>query len=108
MPHFDGASGSETESADSWYHGLQMKWEKRFSKGLTMLAHYTWAKMLDDVSNGSGNLDWLSNTSGSNLQTRLDYRLEKSLLVERRGAPFRGHGRLPDPVRSGQAAGRQH
>jgi hypothetical protein len=78
MQQFDGAGGSETNTGDSWYHGLQMKWEKRFSKGLTMLAHYTWSKMLDTVSNGSSNLDWLSSTSGRNVQSVLDYRLEKS------------------------------
>jgi hypothetical protein len=78
MQQFDGAGGSETATGDSWYHGLQMKWEKRFSKGLTMLAHYTWAKMLDTVSNGSSNLDWLSSTSGRNVQAVYDYRLEKS------------------------------
>ncbi len=79
MTQFDGASRSEPGTADSWYHALQLKWEKRFSKGFQMLAHYTWAKFLDDVSNGSSNLDWLSNSSGRYLQNLYDYRQEKSL-----------------------------
>ena len=78
MTHFDGASRSEPGNGDSWYHALQMKWEKRFSRGLQMLAHYTWAKFLDDVSNGSSNLDWLSASNGRYLQNLWDYRQEKS------------------------------
>jgi len=78
MPQFDGANGSEISAGDSWYQGLQVRWEKRFSKGLSMLAHYTWSKMLDTVSNGSSNLDWLSSTSGRNLQSLFNYKLEKS------------------------------
>jgi Carboxypeptidase regulatory-like domain len=78
MPQFDGANGSEISAGDSWYQGLQVRWEKRLSKGLSMLAHYTWSKMLDTVSNGSSNLDWLSSTSGRNLQSLFNYRLEKS------------------------------
>ncbi|MCL5743175.1 MAG: hypothetical protein M1541_04480, partial [Acidobacteria bacterium] len=79
MPQFDGAGGSEPNTGDSWYHSLQMKWEKRFSKGLTFLSHYTWAKMLDTISNGSGNLNWLSTTAGSNVQDPFNYKLEKAL-----------------------------
>ncbi|MEZ5354545.1 MAG: TonB-dependent receptor [Bryobacteraceae bacterium] len=39
------------------YHGLVTKLEKRFSKGLTFLASYTWAHALDnldEVGNGEG------------------------------------------------------
>lgn len=78
-PQFDGAGSSELNTADSWYHAMQLKWEKRFSKGLTALAHYTWSKFLDDVSNGSSNLDWLSNTNGRNLQNVWNFAQEKSL-----------------------------
>ena len=79
MPQFDGASGSEPGTGDSWYNALQIKWEKRFTHGFQALAHYTWAKFEDDVSNGSGNLDWLSATNGRNLQNLFNYRAEKSL-----------------------------
>lgn len=79
MTQFDGAGSSELGNGDSYYHSLQVKWEKRFSHGFQMLAHYTWSKMLDDVSNGSSNLDWLSNSNGRYLQNLFDYRQEKAL-----------------------------
>jgi hypothetical protein len=79
MPHFDGTSvgTAEPPRADSNYHALQVKWEKRFSKGLTMLAHYTFAKMIDDASYGSGNYGWLG--GNSSLQYIHNLRLERSL-----------------------------
>jgi len=81
MPHFDGASAgtSEPPTANSYYHALQMKWEKRFSQGLTFLGHYTWSKMMDDSSVSSGNLTWLGGTTS--LQNPLNRALEKSLSV---------------------------
>jgi hypothetical protein len=77
MPQFDGASGSEPNTADGTYNALQIKYEKRFSKGLTMLMHYTWSKMLDDVSVTSGNLTWLG--GNTNLQNPLNLAMEKAL-----------------------------
>jgi hypothetical protein len=52
MPQFDGTSSGTAEPpvGNSFYHALQIKWDKRFSKGLTFLGHYTWAKMIDDSS----------------------------------------------------------
>jgi hypothetical protein len=77
MPHFNGASRSEPNRGDSVYHGLQMKVEKRFSKGFTALAHYTWSKMIDNSSVSSGNVTWLGGTTS--MQNRFDYRQERSL-----------------------------
>ncbi len=79
MPHFDGTNVATAEppAADSNYHALQMKWEKRYSKGLTMLAHYTFAKMIDNASYGSGNYGWLG--GNSSLQYIHNLRLERSL-----------------------------
>jgi hypothetical protein len=34
---------------NSSYHGLNTKFEKRYSSGLSFLMNYTWSKMLDDV-----------------------------------------------------------
>ena len=79
MTQFDGASGSEMGTGDSWYNGMSVKWEKRFYHGFQMLAHYTWSKFEDDVSNGSSNLDWLSASNGRYLQNYWNYAQEKSL-----------------------------
>jgi hypothetical protein len=79
MPQFDGASvgTSEPPRADSNYHALQMKWEKRYSRGLTMLAHYTWSKMIDNSSHGSGNYSWLGGSTS--IQNVWDLRGERAL-----------------------------
>jgi hypothetical protein len=65
FPHYDGANVGQAEPArgDSNYHALQLKWEKRFSKGLTALTHYTWAKMIDNASHASGNVSWLGGST---------------------------------------------
>jgi len=79
MPHFDGASTGTAEPprADSNYHALQLRWEKRYSKGLTMLAHYTWSKMIDNSSHGSGNYAWLGGSTS--IQNVWNLRGERSL-----------------------------
>ncbi|MDX2270234.1 MAG: TonB-dependent receptor [Bryobacter sp.] len=79
MPHFDGTGVGQSEPArgDSNYHALQIKWEKRYSAGLTMLAHYTWSKMIDNVSHTSGNVAWLGGSTA--LQNIHDLRGERSL-----------------------------
>ena len=79
MPHFDGANvgTAEPPRADSNYHAMQLKWEKRYSTGLTMLAHYTWSKMIDNSSHGSGNYGWLGGATA--IQNVFDLRGERSL-----------------------------
>lgn len=50
----DGRFGSVTQlqtGANSIYNALQATLEKRFSRGLTILANYTWSHCIDNVSN---------------------------------------------------------
>lgn len=40
----------------SSYHSLQASYQRRYSKGVTVQANYTWAKSLDDISRGRAEL----------------------------------------------------
>ncbi|MFN7937511.1 MAG: TonB-dependent receptor [Bryobacteraceae bacterium] len=46
--------GNVTTTAPMWgnssYHGVNLKYEKRFSDGLNLLANYTFSKFIDDVA----------------------------------------------------------
>ncbi len=39
---------------DAEYHAMQLKLQKRFAKGLSLLAHYTWSKSMDIGGTGNG------------------------------------------------------
>lgn len=57
FPDFGAITWNE-QSASSIYHALQVKVERRFYKGLTMLASYTWSKNIDqDSDNTEGYYD---------------------------------------------------
>lgn len=42
-----------SNSGHSTYHGLQSRFERRFSRGWYMLASYTWSKSIDNQSTGT-------------------------------------------------------
>jgi hypothetical protein len=46
-PQFDQVSSVLADLANSTYHALEVKFEKRYSRGLTLLASYTWSKNID-------------------------------------------------------------
>jgi hypothetical protein len=46
FPQFDQVFGT-TNDGYSWYHSLQMRLEKRFARGLTLLGTYTWSKYME-------------------------------------------------------------
>src|SRR5262245_17472870 len=75
-----GVSGSALNNANSIYHAVQFQFEKRFSKGLAMIAHYTIAKLIDDSSFSDGNVGWLGGVT--DVQNPFNLRLERSLSAQ--------------------------
>jgi hypothetical protein len=60
-PQFPGVyEGFAEFVANSWYNALQVKYEKRYSKGLNIVASYSLAKATDDSSASSNG--WLGNS----------------------------------------------
>jgi Carboxypeptidase regulatory-like domain/TonB dependent receptor len=68
FPQFTGVGMEDPPWANSIYHALQIKAEKRFSHGLQFLVTYVWSKSLDDSSTTGGAVSWLG---GNALQTHL-------------------------------------
>lgn len=54
-PHFNGVSATNAAWSNSNYHALQTRFEKRFSRGFSMLASYTFSKTLSDGADGLWN-----------------------------------------------------
>ena len=46
-PHFQGVTSNNRTYADSTYHALQARVERRFDKGLTLLGSYAFSKTMD-------------------------------------------------------------
>ncbi len=53
-PNF-GSVGLFSSDNNSHYDSLRLNLEKRFSRGFTILANYTWSRMLDDLSPNGAN-----------------------------------------------------
>ena len=58
-PQFFGFAGDEPPIANSIYHAVQFRAEKRFSNGLEFLATYVFSKSIDDASLTSTNSEYL-------------------------------------------------
>jgi hypothetical protein len=52
-PNFAGIANQQS-NGNSIYHSLQLSLNKRFSKGFSLLASYTWSKLIDDSSGDGG------------------------------------------------------
>lgn len=81
-PHHAGGVGgylAPPNIANSIYHSVQFKYEKRFSRGLAMLAHYTISKLISDSDVSSSDVNWLG--GGTGVQNWKNLRLERSLSV---------------------------
>jgi hypothetical protein len=80
-PQYNGASrgGSEPPMGDTIYHSMQFKFERRFARGLSMLAHYTISKAIDNVADGSSSWNWLGGSSS--MQDMFNLRNERALSI---------------------------
>ncbi|MBZ5664155.1 MAG: TonB-dependent receptor [Acidobacteriia bacterium] len=76
-PQFYGFAGDEPPIANSIYHALQVRAEKRFSNGLQFLTTYTFSKSIDDSSLTSTNSGYLG--SFASLQNPNNPHGERSL-----------------------------
>jgi len=79
-PQYSGGMGGYTAPpniGNSIYHSVQFKYEKRFSQGLSLLAHYTISKLISDSDSPGTDIDWLGGFTG--LQNWKDLRQERSL-----------------------------
>ena len=68
-PQYNSISVSES-NANSNYHSLQAKLERRFSNGLTFLAAYTWSHFID-------NAEPVLDTSGAGIQNAFNLAAER-------------------------------
>jgi hypothetical protein len=76
-PQFTGFGVLAFPSANSIYHAFQLRVEKRLSRGLQLLANYTFSKSIDDASVAHGGTVWLGGSTS--LQDPNKYYLERSL-----------------------------
>jgi hypothetical protein len=76
-PQYTGLFLNTPTIGNSIYHGLQVKFEKRMTRGLSAIAHYTWAKLIDDSSNSG--YDFFG--GDSQVQNIWNLQLERALSV---------------------------
>lgn len=77
-PHFLRLEAFDRNGANSEYHGVTARVEKRFSHGLTLIGSYTTSKLMDDFSGIPG---W-QGAAPARDRTRYDARREWSLNEE--------------------------
>jgi Carboxypeptidase regulatory-like domain len=53
-PQYDGVSAFRVPGAESIYHAMTLRLDKRFSNGISLLSSYTWGKLIDDASTTVG------------------------------------------------------
>ncbi len=79
-PQYENYMGGYTSPpyiGNSIYHAVQFKYQKRFSQGLSLLAHYTISKLISDSDSPGTDIDWIAGYTG--LQDWTNLRLERSL-----------------------------
>ena len=99
-PQYSGVSASNAGYANSNYHALQTRFEKRFSRGLSFLVAYTFSKTITDGSDGL----WNRADGGRDNYCRS---CERAVSSVRSAAPRDHEHHLRIAVRAGQSSGRE-
>ena len=78
-PEYSSVGGyrASRNIGNSIYHALQLKYEKRFSRGLTAIAHYTFSKMISDSDSSGSDVEWLA--GATSVQDIFNLRNERSI-----------------------------
>ncbi|MBS1850501.1 MAG: TonB-dependent receptor [Acidobacteria bacterium] len=77
-PQFDGSfAGLPLLAASSWYHSLQVRFQKRTTHYVSFEGNYTWAKATDYSSAGAN--AWIGNLGADNPQVLDDLAAEHSV-----------------------------
>jgi hypothetical protein len=78
-PAYSGVGGyrAEPNIGDSSYQSLQIKYEKRFSHGLSVIAHYTFSKMISNSDEAGSDVEWTA-LAGS-IQNLFNLKQERSV-----------------------------
>ncbi|MBM3785759.1 MAG: hypothetical protein FJW30_15460 [Acidobacteria bacterium] len=79
-PQFGGVMVINDTSANSTYHAMNLKMEKRYRAGAGFLMAYTWSKLISDARNGLPTLDNNQNAGlNPGVQNWYDLRSERSV-----------------------------
>jgi hypothetical protein len=75
FPHHTGVEIAANGNRNSTYQSMQVKVEKRFGSGGSILGAYTWAKLIADTDTGTG---WLESGGGFGAQNWRNLQLERA------------------------------
>jgi hypothetical protein len=75
-PEYTGVTAANDGNRDSIYHSMQVKVEKRFRQGGTVLAAYTWSKNIGDIETG---MSWLEAGPLAGIQNNNNLRQERAV-----------------------------
>ena len=71
-PQYTGVTGTLNGKRDSIYHSMQVKLQKQFRGGASVLAAYTYSKLISDIEAGRGWLEAAGGIAGIQDNNRLD------------------------------------
>ena len=72
-PQYTGVSQKRDPEGDSIYHALTARLDKRFSHGYSILAAYTWSKLIDDVPERFAGRSYISDPHSRTARALGDY-----------------------------------